>query len=347
MIVAMISGFSNYRAFEQYTSIHPEICGFTTKSTFHRITDILDYRLVALSLNGWLLDLLKSSDFDFDKAIVSVDGKCFNGHKLEQDGNNLQSFNIYLQEIGVLLDSVIFEGKKSHELQVCKENLSNPNFNLITADALYANQTMIQAILQVEKNYFFTSKQRKLNEGLLKQSSLEEIIYKDDRMIKVYKVPKDFEITTKYNHSYEYDYTDNPKYKRVVNINTKSTRVSWDNCQINTLVVITGESKGEQYTRYYITNLDYTLGCERFESIARKRWGVENGLNRNKDMTYNEDKHYTTKLNSIGLLSSLRNFVISILHLNGCKATVKTTRSFCNREVEVLSLLGHRKMSRV
>lgn len=98
---------------------------------------------------------------------------------------------------------------------------------------------------------------------------------------------------------------------------------------------------------YHTTNLDFTIGCNRYEEIIRQRWGIENGLHRNKDMTFNEDKHYTTKLNSIGLLSSIRNFVISILHLNGCKATVKTTRSFYNREDKVLLLLGHRKMSRV
>lgn len=240
MIVAMLSGFSSYRAFEQYCSIHPEICGEATKSTFHRVSDLLDYRLLALTLNGWLLEVLKTSDFDFDNAIVSVDGKSFNGHKLLEEGNNLQSFNIYLQEVGVLLDSIIFEGKKSHELQVCKENLDNPNFNIITADALYNNQPMLKAILAAKKNYLFVSKQKKLNEELLKQSTLKEFIIKDDRVIKVYKVPKDFVIRKNYKHSYRYDYTDNPKYNRIVNINTKATIESWADCEINTLIVIKG-----------------------------------------------------------------------------------------------------------
>ena len=353
MIVAMMSGYTNFRSFEDYASLHPDICGEATKSTFHRVSYLLDYQLLSISLNEWLIELLKSINFNFDNAIVSIDGKCFNGHKLELEGNNLQSFNIYLQEIGVVLDSIIFEGKKSNELKICKENILNvySNFNqhcnLITADALYTNQPMLKTILEAKKNYLFTSKQKKLNLELLKQSSLQETLLKNNRTIRVYKVPKDFVVKTNYNHSYTYDYTNNPKYNKVVKINSKAEFETWSDCGIKTLITITGVSNGIEYTRYYITNMNCELGCEKYEEIARQRWGVENGLHRNKDMTFREDKQFTTRLNSIGILSTIRNFVISIMHINGYNATPKTVRSLCNMEEKCLSLLGQRKMSRV
>ncbi|MGL4759148.1 MAG: hypothetical protein ACRCXZ_07440 [Patescibacteria group bacterium] len=80
----------------------------------------------------------------------------------------MQFINIYIQEIGVILDSVIFEGKKSNELKVCKVNIDNHNRNLISADELYTNKPILQAIPASNKNYFFTSKQKKLDIGLLK-----------------------------------------------------------------------------------------------------------------------------------------------------------------------------------
>jgi predicted transposase YbfD/YdcC len=353
MIVAMMSGFTNFRSFEDYAKLHPDICGEATKSTFHRVSYLLDYRLLAMSLNDWLIELLKSIGFDFDNAIVSIDGKCFNGHKLELEGNNLQSFNIYLQEIGVILDSIIFEGKKSHELEVCKESLLNQysNFNqycnLITADALYTNQPMLKCILQVKKNYLLTCKQKKLISELLKQSILQESLLKNGKTIKVYKVPQDFVVKTAYNHSYQYDYTNRPKYSKVVKINTKANYESWSDCGIQSLVSITEVIDGIEYNRYYISNMSHNLGCDKYEEITRQRWEVENGLHRNKDMTFREDKQYTRNLNSIGILSALRNFVISILHINGYRATTKTVRSLCNMEEKCLALLGHKKLSRV
>lgn len=256
---------------------------------------------------------------------------------------------MYLQDIGILLESIIFEGKKSNELKVCKENLNDLDFQMLTADALYANKPMLTSLIESNKDFLLTSKQKKLNAELVKQSELVETIVKGSKVINVFKVPKDFEVLTTYSNKYEYDYTAKPKYNKVIKVHTKATYKTWNESGIKTMFTITSKEKDNTspITRYYITSLDSTTGADRLESIARDRWSVENGLHRNKDMSFNEDKQFTTKLSSIGLLSTLRNFVISILHINGYQATTKTVRSLCNREEVCLGILGQRKLSRV
>lgn len=59
MVIAMMSGYTNFRAFADYAKINPYVCGSPSKSTFHRVSDILDYRLLAIILRDWMIELLK------------------------------------------------------------------------------------------------------------------------------------------------------------------------------------------------------------------------------------------------------------------------------------------------
>lgn len=358
VILALVSGYSGYRAFEVFASENSHLCGCPSKSTFQRVCVGINQDILKEILCDWIVSILVAFNYDFSNSIASLDGKCLNGHVKNPNGK-LQSLNVYLQDIGILLSSSLFEGKKSSEVNVFREYINNEHIKTFTADALHLNTETLNSLRFNKKKFVIACKRKHLNQTMIKEGKLirsELIIYKNsERMIEIRSINKRFKVV-KNSQSYTYKKNlplellkrknkNNAKPKKdTVTIKVKE-RISWENTGIKALItvktVVKDQLNGDQtISRNYVSNISPRTKPQNFERIIRERWGVENGLHRSLDMVYKEDDRYTTNINSAIFFNTLSSFVISIFRLNNYSTTEKTIRMFCNRIDKSLELLG-------
>ena len=349
----MISGYCSFRGFETFSNENASIGGAVSRSTFQRVLGNMDLTSFKTHLFEWVISIVKANGYDFDKSIVSIDGKAYRAHNTTVP-NNTYSLNMFIQDFKILLDSVTYEGRKTYEIEGLKKALNNDLIKLVTADALHTNQHTLRHVIGLGKDYLFASKQKKLNLELELHGSEIEAGICNDKLITLFAIEKGFNVTTTYNKSYTYKskkiLKSGKKGKDVV-IKTCFNKTTWDNCGIATMIKVEGLYKDKKYIRYYITSLDSTdekydkryipktNKIEYYEKTIRERWGVEEH-HRSIDMVFKEDHHYTKNISSATFFNLLSSFTISVFRLNGLKTTEKTVKRFCNRIPESMNLLG-------
>jgi predicted transposase YbfD/YdcC len=93
-------------------------------------------------------------------------------------------------------------------------------------------------------------------------------------------------------------------------------------------------------TVYGITSLsrERASACELLD-IVRNHWGIENKVFHVRDVTMGEDHCRVRKGFAPHLLSSLRNSLLNLLRLKGCKNIAETFRRHAALPLAALSLL--------
>ena len=95
--------------------------------------------------------------------------------------------------------------------------------------------------------------------------------------------------------------------------------------------------KIQQDTVFLITNLDcQKASAERLLELKRQYWEIENKLHYRKDFVFNEDRSTIRAEHGPENMSTLRNFVISLLmanNIDNVKRCVDNLRYSCAAEV--------------
>ena len=302
--LALISGFNSMSGFADFASLHPDLLGYPSKTTFQRILSELDEVELKNSLFKWLIQIINTLGIDTNKQIISIDGKTLRNHidqvkKNNNQASKLTSLNLVFQDFGIVFNSLIYDSLVTGEVVMLRDVIDQLADNIVTADAIHCNQETLLILKENNQKFLIASKYDRLNTELLKRGTIlkEELIICDrkiEKKITVYSIPSDFYI---YYGKY-YDSSTGqlltPKGKvSKVKITTESKRFNWMGSGINTLIQVRTESKGEQVIRYYVSNLTTDLSVEEYEKIIRARWEVES-FHRYLDTTFKQD-HMTLK----------------------------------------------------
>lgn len=98
--------------------------------------------------------------------------------------------------------------------------------------------------------------------------------------------------------------------------------IGWPGLQQIARIIRTREIKGERSEEiaYYITSLPpETHGPAELLEIARRHWGIENGLFHVRDVTWREDQSRVRQTNAVQTLGMLRSQAISLFRRAGLK----------------------------
>lgn len=85
---------------------------------------------------------------------------------------------------------------------------------------------------------------------------------------------------------------------------------------------------------YYLSSL--LKGAKEFSNGIRHHWGIENRLHYVKDVTLKEDESKIKKGNGPGIMSLIRNLIISIARINGGNRVKKFMRQ-CSGNVFLIN----------
>jgi predicted transposase YbfD/YdcC len=98
--------------------------------------------------------------------------------------------------------------------------------------------------------------------------------------------------------------------------------------------------KRSEQTIYGITSLPVEeFGAKELLELARKHWGIENGLHYRRDVTFKEDRCRQTTTNGGRVLAVLNNLTIGILRKLGWENIAKARRYFSSQIDEALNLI--------
>lgn len=78
----------------------------------------------------------------------------------------------------------------------------------------------------------------------------------------------------------------------------------------------------------------------RILALNRKHWSIENRLHYVRDVTFDEDASRIRTRNAPRVMASLRNLVISLLHLVGINSIPQALRQFAAKPHLALRLIG-------
>jgi predicted transposase YbfD/YdcC len=107
---------------------------------------------------------------------------------------------------------------------------------------------------------------------------------------------------------------------------------------------ITYNLKGElkrQETAYGITSLSpEKADAERLLTLNRGHWAIENRLHWVRDMTFNEDRSQVRSKEGPRVMATLRNLVISLLHLQDIGNIAQALRACSRKPERALGYIG-------
>jgi predicted transposase YbfD/YdcC len=285
--------------------------GFTRKKPPHATT--ISRAVAGFSLEqfrdafaAWLVTLPQAAQ----AGVASADGKTSKqGH--DAQGDPIHMLNIFAHELGLSLAQFPVTDGKPTEPQALKAALAElidhyPLLRLFTADALFMQRPLAQAILDAGRDFLFAVKdnQPALLEAI--QTSFQEVAAQPPDVET--KEKKSGEIHTRklwIIEGEEVDYireaTAFPGLKMILRVDFQAS------------------VKGapiRQETRYLATSLSPDeVSPERLMRLVRGHWCVENGLHFLKDRWWDEDRQWSIRAGLAERLASLRNAALTALRL--------------------------------
>lgn len=330
-LLALCSGHTSYQGMEEWAENYQELLsrelpflsGHTPDAaTFHRVFTRLDVGIFEEILGNWLQRVIPQERGEG----IAIDGKTISGTGI----HIVAAFTHKLQ-------SVLFEmgtDTKGKELIVGPEVLKNIPLkeHIVTGDAMFAQRKICEQILNGQGGYVLTVKGN--------QSQMEEAIrlYFTDLPWKA-PLQKDVMVT----------YWKGRKEKRIVKMSDDKQLLSYLNWPGLTHVwECTREikRKGETTTEVAIgiasfpKELKQLATAEKLNRYLRGHWGIENGLHRTRDVSFNEDKATIRKGKAPQVMAALKNLVISILHRGTVRSFKTAFRRFAAHPEELFQFLG-------
>lgn len=327
-ILALCSGHNSYQAMEEWAKNYqhllekelPFLSGhMPDAATFHRVFSRLDAVVFEEVLGNWLQTIISTERGEG----IAIDGKTISGTGIHL----VAAFTHKIQ-------SVLFEmgtDTKGKELVIGPEVLKKipVKDHIITGDALFAQKKICKQIAKKEGGYVFTvkSNQEKLEEDirLFFKDKPFGVRFSDDTSITRWKGRIEKRRVRMSDDKQLLSYLKWPGLTHI-----------WECArEIKKQGVVTTEiAVGiASLPREYAT-------AQKLNQYIRGHWGIENGLHRQRDTVFNEDKATIRKRHAPQIMAALKNLVLSIFH----RATVRNFntafRRFAAKPEELLSFLG-------
>lgn len=333
-VLALCCGYTSYQAMSEWAENYqdllkkelPFIAGhIPNAATFYRVFSNLDVLAFEEVLGTWLQKVVPVSSGEG----IAIDGKTISGTGVHL----VSAFTHRIQ-------SVLFEmgtDTKGKELVLGPKVLDNISVkdHVITGDAMFAQKKICEQIIKDQGGYVFTVKanQEKLEEDI-------RLFFKDPPFKTSLETHTDITLWK------------GRKERRTILMSENSQLLSYLKWPGLTHI---WECKRE-ITRNGITTTETAIGIaslpkeyatpQKLNEYIRGHWGIENGLHRQRDTVFNEDKATIRRKHAPQVMAALKNLVLSIFH----RATVRNFntafRRFQAKPEELFNLLGLTQVSK-
>jgi predicted transposase YbfD/YdcC len=333
-LLALCSGHTSYQAMEEWAKNYQELLRkelpflanhTPDAATFHRVFTKLNVGIFEEILGNWLQRIIPQEKGEG----IALDGKTISGtgiHIVAAFTHKLQSV---LFEIGT--------DTKGKEIVIGPEVLKNISLkeHIVTGDAMFTQRKICEQIVGGAGGYVFTVKGN--------QPHVEETIklYFSDLPWKA-PVQTDSMVT----------YWKGRKEKRIMRMSGDPQVLSYLNWPgLTHIWECTRQirSRGETTTEVAVGIASFPPGyatAKQLNQYLRGHWGIENGLHRTRDVTFNEDKATIRKGKAPQIMAALRNLVISILHRGTVRSFKTAFRRFSAHPEELFQFLGLKNVAK-
>lgn len=334
MIVMMgiMSGYCGYQAIDDFKTskkdkllryLKPRKKILPSKDTIRRTILNINFEELCYVFKIWAEQFI---EFD-EKEWLSFDGKAIKNTLPEETHKlvTLVTFFVHKSKT-VLLQGKINE--KSNEIPLVQELLDELKYTklVITGDALHTQKDTVEKI-DSSKNFYVLNVKNNQSNLLEKISFIGNNMSEIDSYTSIDKSRG--RIESREIKIYENDFEKDLEY------------LGWKNVKriikVKRTVYHKKRLKLSQETLYYISNLEAT--AKEFGIGIRNHWLIES-MHWIKDVVFNEDSARIHTGNSAENFSILRDFVISVLRLNGFNKISQATRILNGNIKEMLNLLG-------
>jgi predicted transposase YbfD/YdcC len=330
-LLALCSGHLSYEAMEEWARNYQDhlegklsfLAGHTPDAaTFHRVFARLDAIAFEEVLGNWLQTVIPTEKGEG----IAIDGKTISGTGVHL----VAAFTHRMQ-------SVLFEmgtDTKGKELVLGPEVLKHIPLkeHIVTGDAMFAQRKICAQIVEGKGGYVFTVKgnQEKLEEDI-------RFFFQD--------LPFKTNVQTDVQHTR----WKGRKEKRTVSMSDDHAVLSylgWPGVthvwECKREIIREGETTTE--TAIGIASfpkaLEERATATKLNQYIRGHWGIENGLHRTRDVTFQEDKATIRKGKAPQIMAALKNLVISILHRGTVRSFKTAFRRFAAHPEELFQFLG-------
>lgn len=330
-LLALCSGHTSYEAMEEWAKNYQEllkkelpfVAGHTPDAaTFHRLFTRLDVGIFEEILGNWLQRIITQKKGEG----IAIDGKTISGTGI----HIVAAFTHKLQ-------SVLFEmgtSEKGKEIVIGPKVLKNVTVkdHIVTGDAMFTQRKICEQIVADGGGYVFTVKGN--------QPQIEEAL-------KLYFADLPWKAPIQNNTMVTY--WKGRKEKRILRMSDDHQLLSYLNWpRITHVWECTREIKRKGETTREVAigiasfpkALEIFATADKLNQYLRGHWGIENGLHRTRDVSFNEDKATIRKGKAPQIMAALRNLVISIFHRGTVRSFKTAFRRFAAHPEEMFKFLG-------
>jgi predicted transposase YbfD/YdcC len=286
-------------------------------TTFHRVFTKLEVEELENILGEWIQKIIILGDNEG----ISLDGKAAG-----KSGFHLVSAFAHVTRAVLFQKGETTKGKELKAAPVVLKNISLKG-HTVTGDALFTQKNLCKLIKNREGGYVFPVKanQKNLQEDI-------KIFFNDppfgshkEEDSKLEKQKGRIEKRTVECSADLNDYINWPGVTHV--FRCKRERTEKDKTTTETIVGVARLLKKEN-------------PAKQIQKFLRGHWQIENGLFRQRDVVFNEDKSTIRKRGSPQVMAALRNLVTTIFYRASVRSFKKAQRRFAAHPEELFNFMG-------
>ena len=263
-----------------------------------------------------------------ERQLYNLDGKVVCGSVENLTGQQLHLLALQSAEANAVIEQTALQIGEN-EISGAKRLLAKVDLTdkIVSGDAIFAQREVSRTVIEKGGEYLW---KLRANQGKIYESAKTHFEQKTDRYLsRATSVEKghgridEREILSSFRLAGEIEF---PHLQQVFRITRQSVAVK------------TG--KRSEQTIYGITSLPVEeFGAKQLLELARKHWGIENGLHYRRDVTFKEDACRQTTTNGGRVLAVVNNLTIGILRKLGWENIAKARRYFSSQIDEALTLI--------
>lgn len=341
-LMGICAGKKNIRELSQWLEDNAESLyaqGFRTlkgeerlpsEISFYRFFWTVEEEIKSLEqkLKRWAVDVWKVLGKRGELLVFSVDGKHLKGTKRERAGEKaIQLVSFYIQNLGMTLTQENLEGdeaKLAEKMLVTMKDFDGQAW-LLTGDAAFTEQPMVQEVVEKKGLYLFELKD---NNAILKE--IAEFAFS----LPKYQQDSHFhDCETRSGEIWLRDIDTRPVDEKASEQLPEAQQ--FVRCVRTIVDKNTGEIKSKE-TEYAITNS--FSDAQMLYVFWRGHWAIENRSHHKRDTIWLEDHCRMRK--GAQVFAALRNLVLSLFHLNKVDRVLRETRRFSSKPHLIPPFLG-------
>jgi predicted transposase YbfD/YdcC len=269
--------------------------------------------------------------------LLALDGKTVRGTIPAPGAAGTHLLAAYLPAEGIVLLQVAVSGKEN-EISMAPDLLAQVDLRgkVVCADALHTQRALSAQIVAAGGDYLWLAK---ANQPAL-QADIALLFSADDRTVEGGRLSHDFQVATQVRKGH------GRREQRQLTASRELTAYSdWPHlAQVFQLVRRRTDGRSgasEQEVVYGLTSLPAAQASPgQVLALTQQYWGIENGLHRRRDVTFQEDHIRLTQGQAGHVLASLTNLVIGLLRHAGETNLAAARRRYAADLPAALALLA-------